>query len=143
MDRTILVEEEKRQLVTLRGVNIRGGQRLLAALLKADFDIQTALWLFLSDSGRWRLVLGSPLVDQEGPRSVYARVDSELVNLKPHVRISLTDIKVVGSGDKLVSALKTRPVLTEKLLTQFVIGGVFVEAAYIYDLRKCSVDKTK
>ncbi len=40
MDRTILVEEEKRQLVTLRGVNIKGGQRLLTALLKTDFDIQ-------------------------------------------------------------------------------------------------------
>lgn len=140
MDKKILValEEEKDWSIMPIEVDIAGGRMLLKALDKAAPDIRAALWLYLSDSGRWRLILGSPLVDQEGPRSVYAKIESELVKLKPHIRLSLMDISVVGLNDEPIHALLAGDyqILTEHWLRQLVIGSVFVEAAYIYDLKK-------
>lgn len=135
MDKTILVEKE---LIMPLEVDIEGGRTLLKALEKVDFGVRAALWLYSSDSGRWRLMLGSPLVDQEGPKSAYTVVQSELAKLKPRSRISLWDISVAGLSDDLIRALLAHDyqILTEDWLRKLVIGNVFIEAAYIYDLEK-------
>ena len=138
MDRTILVEEDT--LITPIEVDIKGGLRLLKALVKVEFDLRVALWLYSSDFGEWRLVLGSPLVDQEGPKSAYTIVQSELAKMKPQSRILLRNISVVGLDDDPVHALLARNY--QGWFRQLVIGGVFVEAAYIYDLKKPGNDKT-
>ncbi len=135
MDKAILVEKE---LIISMEVDVEGGLKLLKALDKADFDVRAALWLYSSDSGRWRLVIGSPLVDQEGPKSAYTTVQSELAKLKSHSRISLWDISVLGLDDEPIHALLARDHqgLTERWFRQLVIDDVFVEAVYIYDLKK-------
>lgn len=135
MDKTILVEKE---LIMPLEVDIEGGRTLLKALEKVDFGVRAALWLYSSDSGRWRLMLGSSLVDQEGPKSAYTVVQSELAKLKPRSRISLWDTSVAGLNDDLIRALLTHDyqILAEDWLRKLVIGNVFIEAAYIYDLEK-------
>ncbi len=145
MDKTILVEDGRDRLIMPMEVDVEDGRKLLKALHKVDFDVSVALWLYSSDFGQWRLTLGSPVVDQEGPKSAYIIVQSELAKLKLRSRISLWDISVLGLNDEPVHAMLAHDYqgLTERWFRELVIGDTFIEAAYIYDLKNCSTDKTE
>lgn len=145
MDKTILVEDGRDRLIMPMEVDVEGGRKLLKALHRVGFDISVALWLYSSDFGQWRFILGSPLVDQEGPKSAYIIVQSELAKLKLQSQISLWDISVLGLNDEPVHAMLTHGYqgLTERWLREMVIGDTFIEAAYIYDLENYSADGTE
>ena len=118
-------------------IDIEGGERLLEALDKIDLNVCAALWSYSSDSDKWRLMIASPLVDQEGPRAAYTVIQSELAELIPPPAISLEDISAVGLEQRLIQALRTAAreypgMVSKRWFKQTVINGVFIEAAYIY-----------
>jgi hypothetical protein len=127
MDKTVLVERD-----------LMEGKRLIEALDQERFPLTAALWLFLPDLGVWRLVLGSPAVDQEGPRHAYTAVQSVLDKLRPPVSIDLDDISVAADQSRLIADLRIfsgtdgKPFIGGISLSKAVVGDSYVENAYIY-----------
>jgi hypothetical protein len=62
----------------LVGAAIDEGARLLAELDRTQFTVDSMFWVQLPEVGRWRLVIGSPLVRVQGPRPAYERVGALL-----------------------------------------------------------------
>jgi hypothetical protein len=54
------------------------GARLLSELDRSQFPVESMFWVQLPDMGRWRLVIGSPLVRGQGPRPAYDRLGALL-----------------------------------------------------------------
>jgi hypothetical protein len=50
------------------------GARLLSELDRTQFPVECMFWVQLPEQGRWRLVIGSPLVRSQGPRPAYERL---------------------------------------------------------------------
>ncbi len=112
---------------------IRQGERLLRALDSAHFPVTTALW-HLSD-GIWRYVLGTPVVDRNGPREAYRQVNE--VMRSNNIHVSLSEVTVVSPKDPLVvlirAAVHTGPTdVSGVRFTANTINHVFIEDAYIY-----------
>jgi len=133
---------DKAALVGLLGVDIEGGARLLKALDKAGFDIHAALWIYLPDPEEWRLMIASPLVDQEGPKKAYILIQSELAKLTPPSEISLKNISAVGLEHRLIKALQGMVQVHRDFdskgawISNSSSYNIFIEAAYIYRMSK-------
>src|SRR4051794_17271894 len=82
--------------------DIEKGKEVLTALDKSGMTVRSALWL--SEQGEWRLRLRMPLVDQEGTRHGYQRVQRALH--KASVDMPVWMIQLVGSSDELTSRLR-------------------------------------
>ena len=52
--------------------------RELTRRLDHRLRISAALWLYLAEPDRWRLIIASPNVKETGPRKVYQLIQSEL-----------------------------------------------------------------
>jgi hypothetical protein len=77
---------------------IEEGRRLVDALeKKRGFGLAAALWLYLPDVERWRLVIASEIVERKGSINAYANVQRELSRLRLRL-LSLNDISVTGPG---------------------------------------------
>lgn len=118
--------------------DMEAGERLVGALDRAGLGVSAAFWFFVPESEEWRLVLAIPVVDSEGPKIAYERVQSELAELTQY-ELSLQDIRVVSPDDELIkllsSAIKTGPKIAHMRFTRNVINNVFIEDAYIYRMR--------
>lgn len=128
---------------TLVDSDIRAGRRLIEKL-DAHMDVRAALWLYLPEAERWRLVVATPKVDAEGPRATYAAVQEVIDAIQKESAEesseqklpALWDITVVSPSDKtiqlLASAVKTGDQLQAIRFTGNAINGVFIEDALIY-----------
>ena len=122
---TVLVDRE-----------IEDGERLVSKLDEEGFPLDAALWLYLSDLNEWRLMIASPWVDSKGPKATYARIDQVLQELRPEIGIPFAGISVVPPNDRLISALRsaasTGSGISGVRFTHNVVGGQYIEDAYIY-----------
>src|SRR5690349_20516225 len=82
---------------------IDDGERLLRALDAEGLQVTSALWLYSSEWGEWRLVLASPLVDKQGPREVYKRVQ-QVISTLSGISLRLDQTSVVGKSHATVAA---------------------------------------
>ncbi len=127
MDQTILVAPD-----------VEGGKELLKALDEATLDIRAALWLYMPETSKWRLIVASPLVDQLGPKETYRRIQSVLTGPGSLPNISLMDISVEGPDSKLIKLLRflihTSPDSTtpRAYAQNTTVNNVFFEAMVIY-----------
>ena len=125
MDKPTLVDPDK-----------KAGEALLKKLDGIDFDVKAAFWFYLSEPNEWRLIFASTVVDKKGPKEAYETVQSELENLNERYELSLQNISLISSNDKLVkllrAAIKTGPGVSNIRFTGNVINSVFIEDAYIY-----------
>ena len=80
------------------------GARLLQELDRRDYPVQAAFWLYLPESDYWRLVMASPLVDQQGPIGAYRDLREALVVTNPSA-LSLQDISVLSPNGQDYQAL--------------------------------------
>lgn len=124
---------------TLASKTISLGKNLVLALDKAQFIVAAALWLYLPETGTWRLMIASPQVRSEGPRKAYKKIQSVLSKLSSApARISLQDIAVVDSNDSFISllrnAVRTEDGISDIRFTKNTINGFFIEDAHIYRL---------
>src|SRR3712207_2306588 len=97
MDKTILVERD-----------IEEGRKLLDLVDAADIPVVAAYWLYRIESGRWRLVLATPLVETVGSTYVYRRL-REMFEAGAGVDVALDDVSVVGPRDPIASGLHRIP----------------------------------
>jgi hypothetical protein len=115
---------------------IKEGKALLQELDRQKLGITAAFWFYLESSDVWTLIIASPKVEQEGPKSIYGRIQTVLTN---GATLTLRDISVVPSDDPVVkllgAAIKTRPdEVGDIRFSRNTINGHFVEDAYIYRL---------
>jgi len=125
MDKTALVDKQ-----------IDEGKKLIEGLDKSKFKLVGALWYYNSNSGEWKLLLVSPLVDVIGPKQSYDVILAVLQDLKLSFEL-LTNISVLSPKNSLIQLLG-RVVHTEGIsqirFTRNTINGVFIEDALIYRL---------
>lgn len=123
---------------------IEAGKELTRALDKEE-NVSASFWLFASDVGDWRLVLGMPSLNRVGPRAAYMRIQKILSRLKkrPHrplpKEFNLEKIVVLESTNLLLNALKMlittgRAAVEDIRLTNNNINGITIEDAYVYRL---------
>jgi hypothetical protein len=60
---------------------IEAGQAIVDALRNSGFPITAAFWCRIPESGYWRLVIGSKLIDRIGPLEGYRRLHEILHRL--------------------------------------------------------------
>lgn len=115
---------------------IEAGAELVRRLDQMHFDVRSALWLYVSEVGTWRLIIASPEVKRGGPRNAYKKVQSALGEIQNEPKVGLEHISVVDSHDPLVSllrtALTTGPRISGVRFSRNTINGHFIEDAYIY-----------
>jgi len=73
---------------------ITDGARLLRELDRQNFPVDTMFWVHFQEEDYWRLVIASPLVNQQGGLAGYRRLN-ELVRGIEMAGITLEDISLV------------------------------------------------
>ena len=113
------------------------GESLIKRLDETDAKVQAAFWLLDAEDKNWKLTIVSPLVESEGPRSYYRRINDINESAKPNEEvIALHDISVSNIDNRIVKAIK-RSVLGNTLLEnnrlgRNTLGGVYIEDMYLY-----------
>ena len=117
------------------------GESLIKRLDETNAKVQAAFWLLNAEDTIWKLTLISPLVESDGPRNYYRRIDDINESAKPdEAVIALHDISVSGTHNRIFKAflsIKDTVLWNEKLwvkkrLGKNFIGGVYFEDMYIY-----------
>lgn len=114
---------------------ISSGAKLTRKLDAAGWEPTASFWLYETENARWRLVLASPKVEQEGPKKAYETIARTLSQMDLQ-SLELTFITVVSSDHPLVnllaSAVNTGPTITGVRFSQNTINGKFIDDAYLY-----------
>jgi hypothetical protein len=109
---------------------------LIEALDSKGVEVKAALWLLSPELEEWRLIIATPLIDEQGPIAAYTLVQSVLEATPEAQSISLDSISIVSPGDPMVKLLgktfRTGPVITRLELTKASVRNVFFEEAHIY-----------
>jgi len=120
--------------------DLLAGRRLLRTIhvaYEALFRIKSAFWMFYSESQEWRLVIATPLVDEQGPLDTYRKVQGVLFEIQPS-DLTLDNIAVISAKDPLArafrSAMRMTPISPYLRLSRTSLGGNYVEDAYVYKL---------
>ncbi len=113
------------------------GESLIKRLDETDAKVQAAFWLLDAEDKTWKLIIVSPLVETEGPRNYYKRINDINESAKPDEEvIALHDISVSNTENRIVKAIK-RSVLGDAILEnnrlgRNTLGGVYIEDMYLY-----------
>lgn len=113
------------------------GERLINQLDETDSDVQAAFWLLDAEEKTWKLTIVSPLVESEGPRSYYRRIDDINESANPDEEIiALQDISVSNTDNRIVKALKNSVLgsatVGNNRLGRNNLSGVHIEDMYLY-----------
>ncbi len=117
------------------------GESLIKRLDETDAKVQAAFWLLDAEEKTWTLTLVSPLVESEGPRNYYKRINDINKTANPDEEvIALHDISVSDTDNRIFKAfLSIRDSVlwneipwVKKRLGKNFIGSVYFEDMYIY-----------
>jgi hypothetical protein len=127
---------------TLTNELIEDGKSILEKIDKTAMKVDAALWFYLQDGEKWRLMLSVEGVEKEGPRKIYGQVQ-KLMAKEPKARdLSLDKITLLKPNAPLLqlmkTAIKTGPGISGIRYTGNAIKGQFIPDAYIYRLVKTS-----
>lgn len=113
------------------------GESLIKRLDETDSQVQAAFWILDAEDKTWKLTIVSPLVEREGPKSYYRRIDNinESAKADEYV-ISLHDINVSDTDNRIVKAMKRsmlgNSILGNNRFGRNTLGGVYIEDMYLY-----------
>ena len=115
------------------------GRELTLVLEDHEVDIHASLWLYLSESNVWRLIIASPIVSTSGPKGLYENIHTLIMETPQKFGdITLLDISAVEPNSPLVAPfrglMKIQSPPIGVRLSRSTFNGVFVEGAYIYKL---------
>ena len=125
--------------------DLLAGRRLLLALFYPpqpnnwpSFRVKAGFWLYYPESEEWRLVIATPLVDEQGSLRTYSQLQPVLLSIQPS-DLSLQNIAVMSPGDPLVKAfrgaLRTSPGPSDIRFPRGTIEGrTYIEGAHVYRL---------
>jgi hypothetical protein len=113
------------------------GESLIKRLDETDAKVQAAFWLLDAEDKTWKLTIVSPLVESEGPRNYYKRINDVNESAKPDEDvIALHDISVSDTDNRIVKAMKRsvlgNAMLENNRLGRNTLGGVYIEDMYLY-----------
>lgn len=113
------------------------GETLIKRLDESDAKVAAAFWILDAEEKTWELTIVSPLVESEGPRNYYKRIDDINASAKPDENvIALHDINVSDTDNRIVKAIKHsvlgNTVLGNNRLGKNTLGGVYIEDMYLY-----------
>ena len=119
---------------------VAAGHKLTELLRQdQDFGILCSLWLYSSESNRWKLTLGTPVVDNSGPIHAYQLIQGIVTNdWQEQWDIHPYNISVLRSNHSLVTAVRSLKhfeppdVRGAKRVTFTRVEDVFIEDALIY-----------
>ena len=131
MDKELVVRE------VLSEQMIDAGAMLVERLDQSESNVQAALWLFLPEEKTWKMMIISPLVKTDGPRSFYKRIlEANKKADESESIISLNDVGVADTSNPLISllriAMSTGSGIAGIRFSKNTINGAFIEDAYIY-----------
>lgn len=113
------------------------GKSLIKRLDELDSKVLAAFWILDAEDKTWKLTIVSPLVENEGPRNYYKRINDINESAKPDEEvIALHDISVSDTDNRIVRAIKRsvlgNAVLENNRLGRNTLGGVYIEDMYLY-----------
>ena len=114
------------------------GAELTKILDTRGLELTASFWLFLPESGEWRLMLATPMVDQEGPIKAYSEVQKALEDNQERVKsLNLLNISVVSPTLPIVQLIKMAVTTEIHTITniRFIrsrINNVLIEDALVY-----------
>lgn len=124
---------------------VEAGDELTKRLIndKDDFGLLCSLWLYSSDFNRWRLTVGTPIVDSSGPIQAYRHIEAAVGDDWPYLDTPLYEISILRSNHSLVRALRslgpfppgpapTPAVKVHKKIRLTPVQDVFIEDALVY-----------
>lgn len=126
------------------------GETLIKRLDESNAKVAAAFWILEDKEKTWELTIVSPLVESEGPRNFYKRINVINESAKTdELVISLHDIRVSNTDNRYVKAIKNsvlgNAVLGNNRLGRNFMGGVYFEDMYLYrmnwDLLSQKLDK--
>lgn len=127
MGKEILVEEY-----------IAEGIELINELEKANIQVQAALWFYFIESEEWRLIVATPLYDEQGQILTYRRIFDLIKKLNLKVSFPLSRITVVSPNDPLIRllriAISTGGSISRVRFQNNVINNQLIEDALIYKM---------
>jgi hypothetical protein len=114
---------------------IEEGQKLVAELIVAGFDVSIAFWAKTSDEGLWNLFIGSTSVEPskigDAYRTLYA-----CLSKTPDSGLSMSDVKLIEATNPIATdAMAVRRRKPGRLPIRFRgqrLGNLPVEEAYVY-----------
>jgi hypothetical protein len=72
-----------------------------------EFELIASLWLYTTESNKWKLVVATPIVDSSGPIHAYQMIQGIIGDDAPsHLYVPLYSISVIRSHHSLVEALR-------------------------------------
>lgn len=115
------------------------GEALIKRLDETDAKVQAAFWILDAEDKTWKLTIVSPLVESDGPKSYYRRINDINESAKPDEEvIALHDISVSDTHNRIVEAIKRSAfgsgLLGNNRLGRNNIGGIYIEDMYLYRL---------
>jgi len=117
---------------------IKAGKELLKQLDSTKSEVKSCFWFFFPEEKTWKLIIASPLVREEGPRSFYKRIvdiNRQIENSEKKT-ISLNNIVTVNTENEIVKLLgfsvKTDNNISNIRFTGNTVNGIYIEDAYIY-----------
>ncbi len=115
---------------------IEFGKRLIEKLDDSSFELSSAFWFYIEDSEKWRFIISSPQIKEEGPKNAYKKVQTALKELRIDKKIALKDISVVEENHSLIKLIKTAigniHGISEIRFSRNTINGHYIEDALIY-----------
>ncbi len=125
---------------TLVSQEIEEGQKLIEALNSAGLLTDSALWIYSSDSERWRLMLTSELCDTHGSLEAYKQILSVFADVKPALKIDWTALVAVSPNHELIEGLRQRQRLwnmdlSGRRLVNDMVNMMLVEDGYVYQIK--------
>jgi hypothetical protein len=134
VDTAALVASQRMSTVAPE-VDLEGGRVLVEQLQQVGFPLDAALWYLDPAAEEWRLLLASPLVEQQGRRQAYEHVEQLLRRLQLPL-LDLNRIVVLTPGEPLIQALRSASGLRGGTwLTHDRFDSILIERAYLYFLR--------
>jgi cobalamin-dependent methionine synthase I len=113
------------------------GAALVKRLDEANAQVAAAFWLLDAEEKTWALTIVSSLVESEGPRKYYKRINDVNDSVNPDEEIiSLHNIQVVNTNNRIIRAIQysyLRNTLPENnRIGRNIIGDVSIEDMYLY-----------
>ncbi len=116
---------------------IEAGERLMEALDRQGEIVDAGLWFYYSEEGTWKLLVSMPARLAGGPKSAYRSIQRALKKSDTDA-LNVEAIQIIRSSARVLRLLRKSVVLEGMSGVRFrqnVIGGQYVEDAYIYRLQ--------
>lgn len=124
---------------------ISDGERFVNELDKSGINVGAALWLYDAEEDSWELRIALNAFDPKvDPREYYGQMRAVYWKLIPSLSFDLTDVRVVGTNDPVVQALRNSILAQAATVSRARLGAnrlgqVYIPDAHLYRISESQV----